>query len=74
LEKDLESVKKGIPHSMICRVCHDSQKIKVDLDSNPMIRTSQRSTIRRAKTKSRIWPRLFASSALLKGIMVDLSH
>jgi hypothetical protein len=43
---------------------------RVDLDSTPITRTSPRATRRRrAKTKSRIWPKLFASSARLKGIM-----
>ena len=32
-----------------------------------------RTTRRRAKNKSRIWPRLFASSAKLKGTMLDLA-
>jgi hypothetical protein len=43
---------------------------RVDLDSTPMTRTSPRATRRRrAKTKSRICPRLFALSARLKDIM-----
>jgi hypothetical protein len=47
---------------------------RVDLDSNPITRTSPRySRKRRAKNKSRIWPRLFASSAKLKGTMLDLA-
>jgi hypothetical protein len=47
---------------------------KVDLDSTPIRRRSPRSTRRRAKIKSRIRPRLVASSAKLKGIMLDLAH
>jgi hypothetical protein len=47
---------------------------KVDLDSTPTTRTSPRTTIRRrAKYKSKTRPRLFASSAKLKGIMLDLA-
>ena len=46
---------------------------KVDLDSTPIRRRSPRATTRRAKNKSRIRPRLFASSAKLRGIMLDLA-
>jgi hypothetical protein len=47
---------------------------RVDLDSNPTTRTSPRTTTRRrAKYKSKTWPRLFASSAIFKGTMLDLA-
>ena len=65
---------KGSTHLNISWVCKNPPMIRVDLDSNPISRRSPRATTRRAKTKSRIQPRLFASSARLKGIMLDLAH
>jgi hypothetical protein len=47
---------------------------RVDLDLSLITRRSPNYTRRRrAKNKSRIWPRLFASSAKLKGTMLDLA-
>jgi hypothetical protein len=47
---------------------------RVDLDLSLITRISTNYTRRRrAKNKSRIWPRLFASSAKLKGTMLDLA-
>ena len=47
---------------------------RVDLDSAPITRTSPSSTrIKRAKNKLKIQPRLFASSAELRGTMLDLA-
>jgi hypothetical protein len=47
---------------------------RVYLDSNPTTRKSPRITrIRRAKYNSKTLPRLFASSAKLKGTMLDLA-
>jgi hypothetical protein len=45
----------------------------VELDLSPTTRRSPKSTRRRrAKKNSKIQPRLFASSAKLKGTMLDL--
>jgi hypothetical protein len=48
---------------------------RVDLDLSLITRRSPNYTRRRrrAKNKSRIWPRLFASNAKLKGTMLDLA-
>jgi hypothetical protein len=47
---------------------------RVDLGLSPTTRISPRLTRRRrAKDKSKIRPRLFASSAKLKGTMLDLA-
>jgi hypothetical protein len=47
---------------------------RVDLDLSLTTRKSPKYTRRRrAKNKSKIWPRLFASSAKLKGTMLDLA-
>jgi hypothetical protein len=46
---------------------------RVDLDLSPTTRRSPKSTRRRrAKKKLRIRPRLFSSTAKLKGTMLDL--
>ena len=64
----------GSSHLTTCWVCKDVPMTRVDLDSTPITRTSPSITRkRRAMNKSRIWPRLFASSAKLKGTMLDIA-
>jgi hypothetical protein len=46
---------------------------RVDLDLYLITRSPKYTRRRRAKNKSIIWPRLFASSAKLKGTMLDLA-
>jgi hypothetical protein len=71
LEKELEKRHEGKSTLDNIRVCKNPLMTRVDLDSTPITRTSPRATRRRrAKTKSRIWPRLFASSAREKGLSV----
>jgi hypothetical protein len=47
--------------------------IRVDLGLSPTTRKSPLTRIRRAKDKSKIRPRMFASSEKLKGTMLDLA-
>jgi hypothetical protein len=55
-------------------MCKNPPMTRVDLNSNLTTRRSPKYTRRRrAKNKSRIWPKLFASSAKLKGTMLDLA-
>ena len=51
-----------------------SPMIRVDLDSTPISSTSPRLTGKMAKNKSIIRPRLFASSAKLKGTMLGIAQ
>jgi chromosome segregation ATPase len=68
LEKDLEKHHEG--KSTLDNILSVQKSLNDNLDSTPVTRISPRATRRRrAKTKSRIWPRLFASSERLKGIM-----
>jgi hypothetical protein len=46
---------------------------KSGLGLSPTTRSPRLTRIRRAKDKSKIWPRLFASSAKLKGTMLDIA-
>ena len=73
LKKDLENRHKGMSTLDNILSVQNLPMTRVDLDSTPITRTSPRST-RRAKNNSRIRPRLFASSAKKKGIMLDLAH
>ena len=74
LKKDLEKSHEGMStlNNVLCG--KNPQLAKVDLVSSLTRRTSPKASRRRAKNKSRIRPRLFASSAKLKGTMLDLAH
>jgi hypothetical protein len=69
LEKDLESVMKGNPQSVVFGCAKNPMLIRVDLDPSQIKITCPRGTRREANTKSRIWPRFFASHARLRGTM-----
>ena len=74
LKKDLEKSHEGMStlNNVLCG--QNPQMTKMDLDSTPTRRISPKASRRRAKNKSRIRPRLFASSAKLKGTMLGLAH
>ena len=73
-KKDLEKHHEGKSALDNMLSVKDYPMTRVDLDSTPIIRRSTRSTRTRAKSNSRIRPRLFASSARLKGTMLGLAH
>jgi hypothetical protein len=54
-------------------VCKNPPITRVDMDLSLITRISPNYTRRRAKNKSRIWPRLCALSEKLKGTMLDLA-
>ena len=74
LKKDLEKCHEGKATLNNILSVQKSPNDKVDLDSTPIRRRSPRASTRRSKNKSRVRPRLFASSEKLKGIMLDLTH